>query len=788
MEHLFVGYSSQPSVLRETLAEVSTRLGRQSHIGSAVSWEDLRVDGRLIVNEIEGAIDSCTVGVFDLTTLNNNVLFELGLAVGKSKRVVIVRDAQDREAEKKWKDFALLTTTGYTGYNNADDLVAKLTAIVSTEQPPLLDDLMSSLESQHDPGRLLIVPSMKQDDPGRKLSRVINQYDRFVVAELDLADYGSAPLAWFVQEVYRSQIAILHLTPSRAHLADIANPRVSLLAGIARGLGRDVALVAENGELAALDYRDLAIMYSDARSLERQLHAWMGALRPPARGSPVPRVRKHLSAELAALKFGNHVAEGEQEGLDRYFVETRDYKDVLEAYATIFTGRKGTGKTANMLQAAEALQGDARNLVCVIKPAGYELEGLLYVLRSVEARHLNDYLIEALWKYLIYTDVAAQGVEDAESRPAGVATGSPLDALRLCLERRHGGVHASFSERLEKLIVSLEQLADLSNDDISESRRRIGAALYGDTLRELREKIGTALASKQRVAILIDNLDKAWERGADLELLARLLLGLLSVVGRIADEFRKEDGRRHSINLTLTVFLRSDIFAFVRDRAREPDKISVSEIAWRDRDLLARVLEDRFLATRPVETDPSDLWTQYFAHEVRGVATRDYILNRVLPRPRDLVFFGNAAVVRAANAKHSVVDESDILEAERDYSQFAYEALLVEGVAASVDLEPVLIEFAGEASILRGERVDELLTPHSSTDLSLDNLVAVLRRHGFLGIETTEDHFDYGGTEPEIRRADVRVRKLERAQGVRARYEVNAAYRNYLEIDEDYQL
>lgn len=152
MEHLFVGYSSQPSVLRETLAEVSTRLGRQSHIGSAVSWEDLRVDGRLIVNEIEGAIDSCTVGVFDLTTLNNNVLFELGLAVGKSKRVVIVRDAQDREAEKKWKDFALLTTTGYTGYNNADDLVAKLTAIVSTEQPPLLDDLMSSLESQHTPG------------------------------------------------------------------------------------------------------------------------------------------------------------------------------------------------------------------------------------------------------------------------------------------------------------------------------------------------------------------------------------------------------------------------------------------------------------------------------------------------------------------------------------------------------------------------------------------------------------------------------------------------------------
>jgi hypothetical protein len=319
---------------------------------------------------------------------------------------------------------------------------------------------------------------------------------------------------------------------------------------------------------------------------------------------------------------------------------------------------------------------------------------------------------------------------------------------------------------------------------VEDGRAKINAALYGETLSELRGKIGRALASRERVAILIDNLDKAWDAGADLELLSRFLLGLLGVVGRVVDEFGRENRNKASLNVTLTVFLRSDIFAHVRASAREPDKMPVAEIGWRSPDLLARVLEDRFLASRDDESVADDLWSQYFEPGVRGMSSRDYLLSRVQPRPRDLVVFANSAVIRATNAKHARISEEDILEAEKDYSRFAYDSLLVEGIAFSVNLEDVLVEFAGEESIIEQTRLVDILSTVTREEAEVRRLTTVLRQLGFIGVETTDGRFDYNGSDSEIKRADVLVRKFENAAGRKSRFEIHPAYRAHLEIRE----
>ncbi|MGC5329701.1 P-loop ATPase, Sll1717 family [Micromonospora sp. DT62] len=752
-------------------------------MAQSVSWEDLMVDGRLIVHEVENAIDNCTFGLFELSTLSDNVLFELGLAVGKRKRVAILLDGQDAHAAKALRDLALLVTTGTTSYRNVEDLCTRVSRLLEKPSAPLWDDLTGGVELPPpvDP-RLFYMPSFKEDEASQKLSRVLDSYGKFEIINIDLDEYGGTPLAWFVEQIHSAQVAVFHLTPTRTLLSDVVNARASLLAGIARGLGREVLIVMEDQAKPAIDYRDLALRYRYAADLEKQARVWLENIRQPDRRSAT-RVRKHLNVELAALRFGNHVAEGDKEGLDHYFVETRDYRDVIDAAATIFTGKKGTGKTANMLQAAEALRTDVRNLVCVVKPASYELEALLEVLRRIESRHLGDYLIEGLWKYLLYTEVAARAIEEAEKRPAGILGGSPIDRLRQCLEEQHLGSDASFSVRLERLVKSLDALLSkgVNEHDVELSRQKVNAALYGDTLKTLRNLIGGALFERNRIAILVDNLDKAWHRGADLELLSRLLLGLLTVIGKIVDEFKKESSRKAAVNLTLTVFLRSDIYAFVRQHAREPDKISTVEIEWRDPELLARVLEDRFLASWTKSQNANDLWQHAFVPRVKGIPTRDYMLARVQPRPRDLVFFANAAVLRASNAKHERVQEIDILEAESAYSNFAFEALLVEGVAAQIDLEPVLIEFAGEDSIISESRLTRILKAGSTLE-SRDHVLAVLRRLGFIGIETSEAVFDFGGTEGEMRRADVLARKLTKGRRKPRRFQIHPAYRPYLEI------
>jgi hypothetical protein len=440
-----------------------------------------------------------------------------------------------------------------------------------------------------------------------------------------------------------------------------------------------------------------------------------------------------------------------------------------------------------MLQAASTLREDARNLVCVVKPASYELEALCDLLRRISISHIGDYLIEGVWKYLLYTEVAASLVRQAEDSPAGILADSPIDAVRVALNDAHRGLDASFSARLEDLIrnldLNLDELAGSAG--IEETRKVIGRSLYGGHIRTLRKLLVDALADKRRVAILIDNLDKAWERGADLATMSSVIFGLLTAVGRVSDEFAREGGADEKrLRFTLTAFLRSDIYSYVRTHAREPDKINSSEIEWRDQDLLARVLEDRFIASRRGKATASDLWTQYFAETIRGTGSREYILSRVQPRPRDLIFFANSAVLEATNARHHLIDAEDVDKAEASYSQFAYEALLVEGVAVGIDMESLLMSFVGEncqlsEGELRGVMEDGGVPRESHADY-----VYILRQHGFLGLQFSRGSFDYGGTVVEMKKADILATKLQKTAGVTRLYEIHPAYRQHLLVEE----
>ncbi len=83
---------------------------------------------------------------------------------------------------------------------------------------------------------------------------------------------------------------------------------------------------------------------------------------------------------------------------------------------------------------------------------------------------------------------------------------------------------------------------------------------------------------------------------------------------------------------------------------------------------------------------------------------RDYIMSRVLPRPRDLLSFCNSAIASAVNHGHSIVEGGDLEDAERTYSFFALEALKVESGAMADLVEEVLYEFAGAAAVMERER------------------------------------------------------------------------------------
>jgi len=406
---------------------------------------------------------------------------------------------------------------------------------------------------------------------------------------------------------------------------------------------------------------------------------------------------------------------------------------------------------------------------------------VIRLIRAYSERDEKGYVVESLWKFLLYSEIAIAAAAEITKRPYGVPRDSAEWALVKYLDDAEF-LTQDFGVRLERTVEQL--LTAPSAGGIATRRAAISEALHGGVIGELRRLLTRAVQSKLRIAVLVDNLDRAWDRTEDLGELALFLLGLLSVVEEMDAEFMRQAERGEGAPLTLAVFIRSDIYRHVARVAQEPDKLPTTRLEWRDRELLLRVVEERYLATREHVAEPEELWQKYFCPEVRRIPTRYYIAERVLPRPRDIVYLCNAAITAAVNRRRARIEEEDILAAETLYSEFAFEALLVEDVGEFGDLELIVLAFAGQQAILSLEEVNEALT---QTDVQKDDITTVrnhLRSLGFLGVEVAPNRFDYSDEARDMRRADALATRLGREHGEEPRFAVHPAFRAFLEMYE----
>jgi hypothetical protein len=337
--------------------------------------------------------------------------------------------------------------------------------------------------------------------------------------------------------------------------------------------------------------------------------------------------------------------------------------------------------------------------------------------------------------------------------------------------------------RLERLLDDLLDTLGNLPPGVTDAQAWLNERLHATSLHQLRALMGPALKDRQRIALLIDNLDKAWERDADREQQSRMILGLLSAVGRVERDFRREVGWRERVNVTLAVFLRADIFDVVREHAREPDKIRTLQVQWDDKELLARIIEDRYVAQRGEDAQPEELWSDFFCAKVRGRPTRDYLLWRSLPRPRDLVYLSNACILTAANHRRSQIEEADVLAAEQDYSRFALDALMVEG-SSSEELDNVLFSFAGADAVMPMSEAISVISEVESVEP--DAMLSRLLRANFLGLEVNEDEYDFPAADAGERRARRLAERLAKERDRETRVTVHPAFRPYLGVREHF--
>ncbi|MGW1927858.1 P-loop ATPase, Sll1717 family [Streptomyces sp. NPDC001919] len=787
MKHkVFLGYSKNPQEVSQEILQAASTINK-SGIAETQTWEDTPATGRLIIETVLKAIDDSTICLFDVTTLSQNVLFEVGYAFSQQKHIVL-SFRKTKESHPLWRSFDIFSTIGCIFYETGSELAGRfLTGLAAASERTLWDDVSQTLDA-HAPNTLFYVPTYHTSEAERNLRRIMGREKDLgtKVTTADPAELGSAPLAWYVNAVYSSTATLLQMSGEDHDRNRLHNARTAFIAGLARGLNRPLMIVVDEEYRGPVDYKDILYKYHNKRKLSEHLKAWTKnafEVWNQENFTPVPTSppKVALATELKNLKFGEYVAENEAETLDEYFVETAEYEAVLRENSVVFVGRKGMGKSANMIRASQALRDDKRNLVCLIRPTNYDMDGLVSVLQSLGDGN-QAFLVESFWRFLLYSEIALSAVSAAERLPAGVAPGTPIATLRDYLTQK--GICDEFSVRLEKVIEDSRSDSTPRGQSLQKQRERITQVLHGDVVGNLRRLLGEALRDRHRVALLVDNLDSAWTRSAQLQSQAFLLVGLLGTVGRIAEDFQKENNRLRSVNVTVSVFLRSDIYDEVIKEAREPDKINTKRIDWTQPDLLKRVMEERYLASRPAGTSPDELWQRFFCGEIDGKPILEHILSVILPRPRDLVFFCKAAVLNAANARHQIVEEADIREAEKSYSKFALDALIVEYGPTIKGLVDVIYEFTGSGRVVRRSEALELIggVLGEGNTQAIEECLEGLLQISFLGIEVRDEEFAYPDRADDLRKAKVLARNFYRRTQREMRYQIHPAYQNFLDI------
>lgn len=780
------GFFAYP--LNPTLAEVVEDAIRSINDSQAInitSWRTLKVSGKTVITEICKAIESADVFLADLTYLNPNVLFELGFAIARNRRICIFLDPSIERSKNDFGRFNL-STLGYSPYSNSTDLVAKYfqdSPHDNVSETILAESQINAEANPSQQNGILYLKSPVDTQASIRLShRIAKSPIRPIVVD-DPQEIRMQLHTWYVKEAYQCNSFIGHVLSNEQTSYYLHNCKVSFAAGLAHGFRKHVLILAHEPYENPFDYRHLLMTHRTALECDKHTDSWLSPiekeyLEKQQEAIAYTRRKDHLTA-LQSIAIGDYVAEREIDTLSDYFVDTSAYRDALRTHYSIFIGRKGTGKTAILYQLNSQLESDKRNHSCIIAPVAYELSGIVALVKRIKAEAERGYLIQSIWKYLIYSELARSFYAEIKDKPAYYDYSKSERDLVDFVENSKDLFLEDFTIRLEYLVSRCAVLE--TGLDFVHSRMRVSELLHDSLISQLRSLLVSILGTKMRVAVLIDNLDKSWKQGPDLVELAEFLLGLLSVSNRVAEELNASSNAKRKIDFSIIIFLRSDIFAFIYKAARERDKILYVPISWDDPELLAQVITRRILSKGALLSEDA-IWKKYFCPTVLGTPTRDFILKNVLPLPRDIIYWVKTALANAISRQHTVIEQQDVLDALVRYSQHAFDSLIVENGISIDEFETLIYEFAGVSSIVDEEHIGRIVQKIHLKQ-SVDYVINLLCDRAFLGREVDSGVFRY---QRDFLDADILValerKQLESPGRERRRFEINLPFRKYLEI------
>ena len=729
----FVAYPSSPPMIPAIIADAVQRVN--SYGGRKYStWEENDIAGRPLTAPIFEGLKNAEILVADISSLNFNVTFEIGYAIGIGKRVQITKSREISSAVNSIANrVGIFDTLGYDQYATSEQLARLMTGIKDCK--PI--DTTSAL-NRTSPIYILETPIR-----GHVITNIVSRVKKarlffrsFLPAEEPRLSASDA-----ISHVSSSFGVIVPLLSPNTEDADIHNLRAAFVAGLSLGLEKETLILQpKDGPLAPLDVRDFVKTWSHPQDIADHIHDF--SLRVVERMQEVESGELQLGNKLSTLFMGDPTAENEFQSLSNYYLVTDEFGRASRGEVNLVVGRKGTGKTALFSQLRNMKRSNVQNVVVDLKPEGYQLIKLKEEVLDLLSEGAKNHLIIAFWEYLLYLELAYKLLEKDADRHLRDHTLYDLYNQLKTEYQRPGIREGDFSERLLALSDSLSQdFKKIYGNDVDTrlTSDQVTALLHSKDLRSLRARIVEYLKHKGEAWLLFDNLDKGWSTHGLSQGDIVILRCLLDASKKIQRELSREQ-----IDFTAVVFIRNDVYQILVEESSDFGKESRANLDWSDEELLRNMLARRLAGAWEGEPPSfSTMWNTVCVSHYKGEETSQLLVDRSLMRPRYLLKLFNMCKGFAVNLQHERIQEDDI---EKGLKAFSFD-LLNDADHELTDIEPtsekLLYQFIGEASTYTLDDLSVILSIHGIPEGKETSVVDHLIYYGVLGVRYADNEIKY---------------------------------------------
>jgi hypothetical protein len=223
-----------------------------------------------------------------------------------------------------------------------------------------------------------------------------------------------------------------------------------------------------------------------------------------------------------------------------------------------------------------------------------------------------------------------------------------------------------------------------------------------------------------------------------------ILRCLIDAARKIQHQIQGDDHDFHCV-----VFVRNDVYQLLVEASSDYGKESRAVLDWTDSDQLRELLRRRLVHhTLPPETTFERVWSEICVSHYNGEETSQYLIDRSLMRPRNLIKLVAHCRGFAVGLQHSRIEESDF---ERGLKAFSLD-LITEADQELTDIvgedTSLLYHFIGEGSDFELSNLESLISGAGVPPHTIPKIIEFMLYYGFLGVKVGEESgrfiFDVG--------------------------------------------